>query len=515
MGAEAPAAPWLVAKGLTKVYGGVVALDDADLSLRSGELRGVVGANGAGKSTLVKILTGITAPSSGGVLVDGGRLRLGIPKESLRAGIVAVPQELTVARTMTVAENISMGHYPSAARTFLSPRRMRDRARDVLESLSLPIAPDDLVGELPLIYQRLVMIARAFSFSARLMILDEPTATISPQEVEFLLEAITTLARRDITILYVSHRLDEIDAICNAVTVVRDGRIVADLARDEVSRAALVEHLVGAETPNARAPIRRPRTQQTTEPVLNVQGVHGPGLHGIELRVESTEIVGLAGLAGSGAREAVLAACGALPFSAGSITICGEPVRPGNVPRAVRAGAGFLPGDRSLAVFASHSIGFNITLPTIGKHARAGFVQPRSERTAVTALLDRVSLRRESRALISTLSGGNQQKAIVARWLAARPTLLLLDDPTAGVDIATRPEIHWQIQTMRDTGVAVLLLSSDIDELVDLCDRVVVLSRGTVVTELEGAELTATNILEAMTRRELIVSQAGRKDDSE
>ncbi|MDP9261302.1 MAG: sugar ABC transporter ATP-binding protein [Actinomycetota bacterium] len=499
--------PWLDGRELTKAYGGVLALRDANIQFRSGELRGLIGANGAGKSTLVKILTGITAPTSGAVLIDGMPLRLGSPHDSLAAGIVAVPQELTVAPTMTVAENVVLGRYPRRG-GFLRPREMRARTADVLESLSLPIRPDDVVGELPMVYQRLVMVARAFARSARLMIFDEPTATISPREVEYLLDAIRNLARRDISILYVSHRLDEVDEICTAVTVVRDGQIVAELAGEQVTRERLVEHLVGPHATAITAASREPTPRADGAPALELRDVSGPALHGVSFRVDPGEIVGLAGMAGSGAREAVLAACGALPFSRGAVSICGQRVRPGSVPRAVRAGAGFLPGDRSLAAFSSHSIAFNVSLPTVGRHALAGFVQRRVERSAVSALLDRVALRRDGRDAISDLSGGNQQKAIVARWLAAQPALLLLDDPTAGVDIATRPEIHAQIRAMADSGAGVLFLSSDIDELVELSDRVVVLSRGSVVSELTGSDVTPSRILDAMSQREALA--AGR-----
>ena len=505
MAVELPA-PWLEAAGLTKEYGGVVALRDATLSLRPGELRGLIGANGAGKSTLVKILTGLVAPSAGRLLVDGREVRLGIPQDSLRAGIVAVPQELTVAPNMTVAENIEMGRYPRLPGGFLRAREMRRRASETLRKLSLPMSPDDIVGELPIASQRLVMVARAFAVNARLMIFDEPTATISPQEVGLLLDAIRGLARREISILYVSHRLDEIDEICTAVTVVRDGRIVADLGHDEITRQTLVDHLVGNEIGAAVVPPRVVREAVATEALLEIRDVIGPGLAGVSLRVERGEVVGLAGMAGSGAREVVLAACGALRLSSGSVSICGDRVRPGSVPSAMRAGAGFLPGDRSLAAFSSHSIGFNVTLPTVSRHAMYGFIRTRAERLAVAGLLDRVGLRRDQSEPMASLSGGNQQRAMVARWFAAAPALLLLDDPTAGVDIATRTDIYAKILSMCAEGVGVLLLSSDVDELVALCSRVAVLDRGTVRAMLVAPDLTPANILDAMTRREPLVA---------
>ena len=493
------AAPWLAASGLTKVYGGVVALRDTALELRRGEIRGLVGANGAGKSTLVKILTGVTPPTEGAVHVDGEALRLGKPKESLKAGIVAVPQELTVAPTMTVAENVLMGHYPQVGPGFLRRRAMRRAAIEVLEQLSLPMRHDQIVGDLPLIHQRLVMVARAFSFRARLMIFDEPTATISPREVELLLESIGVLSRQGVSILYVSHRLDEVVAICSHVTVLRDGRVVADLGAGQATHGGLVEYLTaGSATERAeveRAPIG-------AETVLDVASVSGARLHDVSLEVKVGEIVGVAGLTGAGARELLLTICGGLPYSSGSIVLCGEPVRAGSPPRAVSAGIGFLPGDRSLAAFASNSVRFNVSLPTLRRHAKALFVNVRSERSAVASLLDLVALRRDPETRISELSGGNQQKAIVARWLGARPKLLLLDDPTAGVDVATRPEIHLQIRRACADGAGVLLVSTDVDELAELSDRVVVLKFGRVAGELRGAQVTTARVLAAMTGQE-------------
>jgi monosaccharide-transporting ATPase len=496
-----PLSPWLSAVDLSKNYGGVAALKQTSVQIHPGEIRGLVGANGAGKSTLVKILTGVTAPTSGAVYIDAAPLKLGKPKESLRAGIVSVPQELTVAPTMTVAENIFMGHYPHYRPGFLRPRELRRAATAVLDRLELPMRPDHIAGELSVIFQRLLMVARAFSFKARLMIFDEPTATISPREVEFLLDAITLLSKQDVSILYVSHRLDEVDAICTAVTVLRDGQVVADLTAEEATHTALVEHLVGtSSTESSSAPPRAPSGPE--EVVLELQGVEGIRLHGVSLKVRAGEIVGLAGVTGSGTRELLLTICGALPFSEGSITLCGERVRSGNAPAAVSAGIGFLPGDRSLAAFPSHSIRFNVSLPTLARNAKWLFVNRQAERSAVATLLDRVALRRDPETQISALSGGNQQKAIVARWLGAKPKLLLLDDPTAGVDVATRPDIHNQIRSACTEGAGVLLLSTDMDELTQVADRVLVFRSGYVREDLRDRDLTTSRVLAAMTSQQ-------------
>lgn len=499
MPSAADSAPWLEARGLTKAYGGVVALDAVSLSLRAGEIRGLIGANGAGKSTLVKALTGVIAPTAGEVLVDGRPLSLGRPKESLRAGIASVPQELTVASTMTVAENVMLGHEPRRPLGLLREREMRRETQHVLESLSIELRPSEIVGRLTLIEQRLVMIARALSFSARLVIFDEPTATVSPREVELLLGAIRALSARNVSVLYVSHRLGEVEDVCDAVTMLRDGRVVAEVREDAASHAALVE-LLAPDRPrqgHVRAPRLRPRARE----VLAVHALEGERLHGVDLSVQAGEIVGLAGLAGSGARELLLTICGAVPFAGGTIELDGRPLRSGSAVRAVRAGVAYLPGDRSLAAFPGHSVQHNISISALGRHAAGPFVRRASERRAVADVQSRVGLKAQPQAPIASLSGGNQQKAIVARWVMSGSGLLLLDDPTAGVDVSTRPEIQRQIFDLCEAGAAVLLVSTDIDELVELCDRVAVFDRGRITDELSKSELDPARLLAAMTRK--------------
>jgi ABC-type sugar transport system ATPase subunit len=485
---------WLRAEEVTKIYGGVVALDAASLTVREGEVRGLVGANGAGKSTLVKVLTGLVAPTDGRVFVDGVPLTLGRPKESLRAGIAAVPQELTVAPAMTVAENVMLGHEPSGVFGRLRARELRRAASRFLAGIELPVPPDVPVGSLPLIEQRLVMIARALSRDARLVIFDEPTATVSPREVDVLLQAVRSLSDRGVSVLYVSHRLDEIEALCDSVTVLRDGRVLVELS-GRASRAALVELLAPSAEPAAHSG-DRPDGAVT----LEVSDLAGERLRGISLTVREGEVVGLAGLAGSGARELLLTICGAVPFERGRIVVAGRRLRPGRPVEAVAAGVAYLPGDRSLAAFPSHSVRHNVSLAALRRHSRWSIVRRGSERRAVTELLDRVALRADPEAPISSLSGGNQQKAIVARWIAAGARVLLLDDPTAGVDAATRPEIHRQMLQLRDAGAAVLLISTDVDELVQLADRVITFERGTVTGELSGVGLTSPRVLTSMTK---------------
>ena len=469
------AAEWLRAEGVGKSYGGVVALDDVSLALRPGEVRGLVGANGAGKSTLVKVLTGVVAPDAGRLLVDGAEVPFGRPKESLRAAIAAVPQELTVAPTMTVAENVLLGDEPRGPLRLLAPHALNARAQEALLALDADIPVDEPVGQLPLIEQRLVMIARALSRRARLVIFDEPTATVSPREVRVLLSVVRGLAERGISVLYVSHRLDEIEEICDTVTVLRDGHVVAELERPR--RGDLVELLVSGNEEAERAQRGTPG-----DAILRLRGLATDRLHGVHLEARAGEIVGLAGLAGSGARDVLLAVAGALLFR-------GEIAADGRV--------AYLPGDRSLGTFPSHSLRHNVTISSLS----GLLVRRKKERTTVAHVLERVALRAVPDALISSLSGGNQQKALVARWIACGARVLLLDDPTAGVDVATRPELHRQILALRDAGAAVLLVSTDVDELIELSDRVLTFDRGRVTGELAAEGLTPARLLTAMTEK--------------
>jgi monosaccharide-transporting ATPase len=496
----AESSAWIETIELTKRYGGVLALDGASLGVRAGEIRGLVGANGAGKSTLVKCLTGMVQPSAGAVLVDGRPLPLGRPAESLRRGIVCVPQELTVAPTMTVAENVMLGHEPRGLLGRLRERELRRNAQAALSALSFDIPVQAPVAQLPLIEQRLVMIARALSWGPRLAIFDEPTATLSPVEAQRLLESIRTLVGGGVSVLYVSHQLGEVEDLCDAVTVLRDGRVAAELGHGQGTHRALVE-LIAADRAGDRGGRAARDDWADAEVVLDAREVSGERLRGVSLLVRSGEVVGLAGLAGSGARELLLTICGAVPFASGTIEVAGRRLRSGSTADAVAAGAGFLPGDRSLGTFPNYSVRHNVTLPALAQHTRAFFVDSRSERSAVATLLARVALLADQEQTISSLSGGNQQKALVARWIASSARLLLLDDPTTGVDVATRPEIHAQIESLVVSGAAILLASTDVDELAELSDRVVVFERGSVTAELRDANVTPARVLGAMTGR--------------
>jgi ABC-type sugar transport system ATPase subunit len=309
-----------------------------------------------------------------------------------------------------------------------------------------------------------------------------------------LLKTVRRLANQGVSVLYVSHHLREIEDVCDAVTVLRDGRVIADLQR--VTHAVLVGLLAPETGPRERAARAERPTGHT---LLDVHAVTGPRLRDVSVSVGPGEVLGLAGLAGSGARELLLTVCGAAPFTAGSITLGGRRLRSGDAVLAVASGVGFLPGDRSLGTFPSHVVRHNVSLPSLRRYTRLGFIDRGAEKSGVSALLDRVILRASPEVPIASLSGGNQQKALVARWIGSNARLLLLDDPTAGVDVATRPEIHAQIRALSEDGIGVLLVSTDAEELAELSDRVVVFERGAVTGELAPNLLTPARVLAAMT----------------
>lgn len=488
---------WLRARGLTKRYGGTTALNAVDFELRPGEIRGLVGANGAGKSTFVKVVAGEVTPDYGEILIDGEAVQFRKPADARAAGIVDVPQELSVAPNLSVADNVMLGHFPHRAGR-VDAGRTRAAAARALDILGLTPPLGAPVGSLQPIEQRLVMVARALAREARLVLFDEPTATASPAEVARILAAVRLLSERGVSVLYVSHRLDEVVELCGAVTVMRDGRAIAELAVDGSTRETLVGLMSAApgDSQVQPRPARRPRADAGA--LLEVDELVGGRVRGVTLSVRAGEILGVTGLVGSGAADLPLMLCGALRRESGSVTLAGTPVRAGQVSAAVAAGIGFLSGDRRIGVLPSHSVMANISLPGIARYARLGIVSRRRELAAVREVSAPAALTAGPEVKVATLSGGNQQKALFARWLATEARLLILDDPTAGVDVGSRKEIHARLEGLLERGVGMVLVSTDLEELATLADRVVVLDRGTVRAELDADGLTEGRLLDVL-----------------
>lgn len=494
-------APWLRAIGLTKRFNGVIAIGDADLDLESGEVRGIVGPNGAGKSTLMQILAGVHQPDGGQLLIDDKPVHFGSPQDALDAGVALVPQEMQLAPNMTVAGNIVLGREPRTA-GLVSSGRARQLAVEALKRVNSSIDPDTPVKELTTGERRLVMVCRALISNARAIILDEPTAALPPSEAADILAMVTSLSESGVSVLYVSHRFDDIATVAGTVTGVRDARVIASLERSEITHARLVELVtpvdVGAVRVSSRADPRR-RAVEASETVLAVDGLSAGPLREISFGVGAGEIVGVAGLAGSGADELMWAIGGISPRGHGQVVVGGRALKSNDRLGAVKAGVAYVPGDRTLAALPNHNITSNISIASLGAVSVAGITSPRRETRRAGALAERVNLSGALGRSLSSLSGGNQQKVMFARWIATDARVLLLHDPTAGVDVGARAEIHNRVRELAAEGNAVLVVTTDLPELVDLCDRVLVLDRGRVIRTIVDDEITEGEVLAAMT----------------
>ncbi|MGW5634109.1 sugar ABC transporter ATP-binding protein [Streptomyces sp. NPDC003832] len=475
---DGPADDVLVARGLAKSYGGVRALEGVDLRLRGGEVHALVGENGAGKSTLVRIVTGTTAADAGVVRTAPG------------TRIAAVSQELSLFPDLTVRENL-FPRRPPRTRLGLLDRGAMDRAaRPVLAELGLDVDLGARLGGLPLADQQLTEIARALLLEPRLLVLDEPTSALPADAVDRLERVLRALTGRGIAVLYVTHFLAEVMRFAQRVTVLRDGRVALPAARRaEVGVPDLVTAMLGGRP---EPPARRPRTPAELPPPVVLSGVCVPGrLADVTFTVRAGEVVGFAGLQGAGHLTALEVVCGRTAVSAGRVDVGGRG-RPRSLRDAVRAGLAFVPSDRKrFGLMVDRTVWENATAVSWLALGRGGVAPPRAELVRRTLeLTERLRLRGGPHDPVARLSGGNQQKVVFAKWLAAEPSIVVLDDPTRGVDIGVRAEMHAIVAELASDGAAVLLASTDLAELTELCDRVLVFVRGRVVGEVDGERLT-------------------------
>ncbi|MET8975514.1 sugar ABC transporter ATP-binding protein [Streptomyces sp. NPDC004539] len=482
----------LVAQGLVKSYGGVRALDGVDIRLRAGEVHALVGENGAGKSTLVRILAGVVG-------AEGGVVRWGARHGAARVQVATVSQELSLFPDLSVRENLFP--YDPPRRLGLLDRAAMDRAaRPVLAELGLDVDPDAGLGGLPLADQQLTEIARALLREPELLILDEPTSALPADAVARLERVLRTLTARGIAVLYVSHFLEEVTRIARRVTVLRDGRVaLAGVPRASVDVPELVTAMLGGRPEPA---VRRPQAVREGVPPVTLAGVCVPGrLSDVTFGVRAGEVVGVAGLQGAGHLDALEVVCGRAAVSAGRVDVAGRG-RPRSLRDAVRAGVAFVPSDRKrYGLMTDRTVWENATAVSWLALGRGGAVPRRAELVRETGeLTDRLRLRGGPYDVVGRLSGGNQQKVVFAKWLAAGPKVVVLDDPTRGVDIGVRGEMHRIVGELAERGAAVLLASTDLAELTEMCDRVVVFVRGRVAGEVSGAGLTEHGLAVAMQR---------------
>jgi ribose transport system ATP-binding protein len=488
---EVETEPLLRVTNVHKRFGGVHALRGASLDVRAGEVHALVGENGAGKSTLINILAGAVRRDAGRIVFAGGEVDFRTPAQSQAAGVAVIHQELATLPSLSVAENLLMGRMPARS-GWLDRSAIRRVAREQLAQVALDIDPRTPMRDLSLSQQQQVEIARALSAGSSLLIMDEPTSALTEYETQRLLALVRQLRTRGVAILYVSHRMAEVFAIAGRITAYRDGAYVGTVDAATTVPAVVIGMMVGRELA-AATPRQAPRPNEPT--MLDLRGVGRRrsdrgghvALHDVSFTVRRGEILGLAGLVGAGRSEVARAIFGAEPFDAGEIHLDGRPVHFRSPSDAIRAGVAMVPEDRKgLALFLEQPVRSNISMVKLPLLAHGGVLRRRGERALAVEEVHRLRIRAPSiESPVRSLSGGNQQKTVLARWLAMRPKLLILDEPTHGVDVGAKTEIYAIIRALAREGVAILLISSELPEVLELSDRIIVMREGRVAAALD------------------------------
>jgi rhamnose transport system ATP-binding protein len=485
----------LTAQNISKHFAGVQALRRVSFDLQAGEVHALIGENGAGKSTLIKILTGAHQPDEGSVEINGRRVEHNNPDKSHALGIATIYQQPALFPDLTVAENIALGLEPGGWWRRVRWGQRRRRARDLLARIGATIDPDAVAQSLSMPEQQLVEIARALGADARILIMDEPTASLSEREVDRLFQIIRDLRGQGVGIIYISHRLDELFQLADRVTVLRDGALVKTRALAEVDRAELIRLMVGRQV-TAIFPKRQVALGDVALELRDV-GCRESGIHGVSLSVRAGEIVGLAGLVGAGRTELARVLFGLTPAASGEIDVGGRAVVVDSPARAVELGIAYVPEDRRRhGVILDLPIAPNTSLAILKRIARFGLIHRVQERELAKSFVRQLGIKARSvDSPVATLSGGNQQKVALARWLATKPAVLILDEPTQGVDVGAKAEIHRLMGDLAEKGLAILMISSELPEILGMSDRIAVMHGGTVVRVLDRGEANQENVL--------------------
>ena len=486
--------PVLSLRGIGKSFGPVSVLRGVDIDLYPGEVLVLLGENGAGKSTLIKMIAGIYTPDEGEIILDGKPVKLPNVREAEAHGIATIHQELNVVDSLSVAENVLMGRLPSHA-GFVDKKALRATAREAVDRIGLDVDVNAHVGTLGVAQQQIVEIAKALHQDARILILDEPTAALTDSEIARLFEIMTELKAKNVAMIFISHHLDEVARIGDRVAVLRDGDLV-DILPASTSQDELVRLMVGREITN-----HYPRHLGWSGPadvLLEVDHLsRGDRLMDVSLEVHAGEVVGIAGLVGAGRTELVRAIAGADPYDSGEVMVDGTPVKKGSVARAVSAGLGHVPEDRkNQGLVLDASISENIGYATMARTSHFGFVDTAGQRQKAENIAQDLRVRMQNLSQpVEDLSGGNQQKCVFARWALADSRVLLLDEPTRGVDVGARVEIYEFINSITDAGGGVLMVSSDLPEVLGMSDRIIVMNHGRIAGELDSADATQEAVM--------------------
>lgn len=486
----------LEARRLGKRFPGVVALDDVSVEIRAGEVHGLVGENGAGKSTFLKIASGLYAPDDGELLWKGEEVSFKAPPDAVKLGIELIPQELELAFNLSAAENIMMGHYESTLGR-VRWREINRQAREIAASINLTADVRRKCATLSPAEQRLVMIARALARNANLLVMDEPTVSLAEVEVEALKNIVRDLRSKGVTVIYVSHRLDEVLELTDRVTVMKDGRVISTNPTASMTKTILIERIIGRPY-REQFPVRQePRSDK---PVVRARNLSGGFVRDVSFDLRPGEILGLAGLVGSGRSEVVRMVFGADRRDQGEIEIDGKSVKIKHPRHAIRHGLSLLPEDRrGQGAIVSLSIAANVSLPTLRRFAMrgTGMIHERAETRAVRERIAQFNVETPSvRRPLKFLSGGNQQKALIAKWDMSESRVFVFDEPTVGVDVGAKQEIYSRIAKLAQGGAGVIVISSELEEIVGLCHRVLIMREGRCVGELRGAAISEAAILE-------------------
>jgi len=499
----------LHAKGIVKDFPGTRALDRVELIVRKGEIHGLLGENGAGKSTLVKILNGNYRPDEGELLFESAPVTIDSPHQAQRLGIGMVHQELSLVSELSVAENIFVGRLPTNKLGLVERKVLRQQAAEILDRLRLPLDPNTLVGNISLAYRQMVEIAKAVSLNCKLLILDEPTSSLTEHESQTLFELVRGLKAQGVSILYISHKLSEVFMLTSQITVLRDGALVGSYPTSELDEGEAERLMVGRALSN----LYPPHGTADKDVVLQVSNLETTKVGPCSFSLYQGEILGISGLVGAGRTELASAIFGADRWQQGSVALHGSNLTIRSPYDAVRAGIGYLPEDRKTAgLYLDFSIQRNMVAAKLDQVTRAGFVDGALERSLAVGQMQRLNVRSTGpEQLVRTLSGGNQQKVLLGKWLAVNPKVLIVDEPTRGIDVGAKSEIHSLLRELATSGIGIIMISSELPEIIGMSDRILVMYGGQIVAEVARQDASEELLLSyASGRGALLASRAAK-----